>query len=120
MTRRCRCAQNDSCESTCDPQCGTTYNTMLEMIPNASWPSANLQHRYRVERVISIDPSHPHEMVACLERGIPVVVNLYLFKNQVAFFENHELLVSGRSFPKKAPMKHYKNQEAMLAQSRPA
>jgi hypothetical protein len=88
---------------------------MVDLLPRTSWPSANLQHRYHVSRIVSIDPSNHAWMLDCFARGICVVVNLYLFRNQVDFFENHELLVSGRSMHKKAPVKHYKNQEAMLA-----
>lgn len=114
-TRRCKCASSDTCETTCDPQCGTTFNTMVSLIPQMSWPSVNLQHRYVAKHVHSIDPGQPAQMISCLARGVPVVVNLYLFRNQVAFFENSGLLVSGRSVGKRAPAKHHKNHEAMLA-----
>ncbi len=34
-------------------------------------------------------------MVQLLRQKVPVVLNLYLFHNQVRFFESHDLLVSG-------------------------
>lgn len=71
--------------------------TMAEKIHERAWPSANLQHVFRIRgppRVLS--PDNHRQVIALLTRNIPLVVNLYLYKNQVAFFEN-TLLVSGMS-----------------------
>jgi hypothetical protein len=73
--------------------------TMADRIVDRSWPSANLQCLYSLSaRPREVAPSNHAALLGLLSRNIPCIVNLYLFKNQVAFFEN-ALLVSGMSKP---------------------
>jgi hypothetical protein len=59
-----------------------------------------------------------------LSQRIAVVVNLFLFSNQVSFFESHDLLVSGKSMQgshkQRSTTQKRDNSDASLIQMRPS
>lgn len=57
-----------------------------------------MQCKYTVSRVESIRSDDHASLARALNQAYPVVVNLFLYANQVNFFESHHLLVSGAGY----------------------
>jgi hypothetical protein len=57
-----------------------------------------MQLVWTVDAVETIDTGDHARLLSTLASMCPVVVNLYLFANQVDFFESHHLLVSGAGY----------------------